>query len=199
MQSQADKVAAVVLAAGTSSRLGKPKQFLDINGRPLIRRVIDLATASSADVVIVVAGEHTTRVQDLVADTRATVVSNPDYASGQASSVLAGLRAMSEGTGAVLFVLGDQPQVSTVTIDQVIDLWRNTRAPIVQARYRGRPSHPVLFDRSLFQELETIAGDAGAAPIIRSHRHEIVPVEIDEDVPLDIDTEEDYQAVLARL
>jgi molybdenum cofactor cytidylyltransferase len=179
--------------------LGRPKQFLDIGGIPLVRHVAEIASASMAADVLVVSGEHDDRVRAALSGTRCQIVFNPDYATGQASSVLAGLQALSQTTGAVVFLLGDQPRIRTSTVDDVIKKWTSTGAPIVQARYRGTRSHPVLFDRSLFDELQEISGDNGAAAIIRRHADETVFVDIDADAPLDIDTEEDYAVILSGL
>jgi molybdenum cofactor cytidylyltransferase len=192
-------VAGVVLAAGVSSRLGRPKQLLDIHGETLIHRVCRIALESSLDEVIVVTGGAADQVQEALRDVPCRAVVNSRFAEGQATSFRAGLSAVGQETAAVVMLLGDQPQITSDTIDRVAGRWRQDHCAIVQAVYRGIPSHPVLFDRACFGELESVAGDEGARSVLRSHRNEIVLVEIDEDIPLDIDTDEDYQRLLASL
>ena len=190
-------VAGIILAAGESRRLGRPKQLLDIYGEPAIRRVARIARLSDLDKVTVVLGSFSDRMQPLLIDLAVDVLLNPDFASGQASSLRVGLESVTEDFSAVLFLLGDQPTMEPAAINAVLEIWRRERPPIVQARYRGTLGHPVLFARSRFPELAEVKGDLGAREVIRRHLAVIRYVEIDQDAPPDLDTEADYQRLIA--
>jgi molybdenum cofactor cytidylyltransferase len=191
-------VAGVILAAGESRRLGRPKQLLDVGGEPLARRVARIALLSQLDPVTVVVGQAADQVGKWLEDLDVAVAFNPDFETGQASSIRAGLRALPSDAAAVLFLLGDQPTVTSAITDAVIAEFRASRADIVQARYAGLISgHPVLFTRSLVPELLEITGDEGGRAIIR--RRDVRYVDFDEEPPPDIDTEADYQRVLTML
>ena len=111
----------------------------------------------------------------------------------------AGLRALPDDIDAVLFLLGDQPTITPGVIEAVIGAYRGSGAGIVQARYHGATGHPVLFDRSLFDALDAVTGDKGARQVIARHPDLVQFVDMDQDAPLDIDTEADYERVLNML
>ena len=193
-------IAGVVLAAGTSSRLGRPKQLLDLGGKPVLRHVVDAALASSLDQVIVVIGHVADDVRAaLPSDGRLRAVENARYADGQSTSLLAGLDAVDANFDAIVVLLGDQPGVRASAIDAVLERYRGERPTIVQASYSGRPAHPTLIDRELWPELLTLNGDEGARSIIELHRAGRAFVELGGEPPADIDTEADYRAASARL
>ncbi|HEX2053991.1 MAG TPA: nucleotidyltransferase family protein [Actinomycetota bacterium] len=192
-------VTGIVLAAGTSSRLGEPKQLLDFNGRPLLQHAVDAMEASGLFDIVVVLGHRSDEVQaalELGAGTR--VVVNPDYAEGQATSLKAGLRAADESSRAVVVTLGDQPAVTGLMVRTVVEMYFATGAKIVQASFGGKPNHPTLFDRELWPELEAIEGDQGAREILKKHPESLVRVQFDGDVPSDLDTWEDYERLTGR-
>jgi molybdenum cofactor cytidylyltransferase len=111
----------------------------------------------------------------------------------------AGLAAVNPESEAVLFLLGDQPEVDADVIDALIDAFERTRAPIVQPVYGGAPANPILFSRALFPELDRVIGDAGARSIIRQRVNDVMRVEVGGDAPPgDVDTDEDYQALVER-
>ncbi len=195
-----DRIAGVILAAGASTRLGRPKQLLSLGGEPLIRHVIRRALDSRVDDVVVVLGAHADDVQRAIADLHVITVRNPEFAAGQSTSLRAGVAwARIAGVAAVVVLLGDQPEIETAFIDRVIETHRERGAPIVQALYAGTPGHPVLFALPLFAELETVHGDEGARSVIRRHAADLCRVRVaDSPPPADIDTGADYQALLAR-
>lgn len=194
------RVAGVILAAGASSRLGRPKQLLDFGGQPLIRRVVRIALESRLDSVTVVLGAATDQIEPFLFDMDVAVVINPDFESGQASSMRAGLSSLSEDVEAVIFLLGDQPTMTAENVDAVITSFQGSGAEIVQARYAGGVSgHPVLFSRTLVPDLTSITGDEGARGVIRTHRDNVRYVDFDHEPPPDIDTSEDYTRVLKYL
>jgi molybdenum cofactor cytidylyltransferase len=189
-------ISGIILAAGQSKRLGHPKQLLDICGQSVIRRVTQTAAQSQLTSVLVVLGHAFTEIERELDGLDVRVVHNPDFATGQATSLRVGLNELSAESDAVLFLLGDQPTLASSVIDALIDTCQASGAAIVQARYRDRPGHPVLFARPLFAELTAITGDQGARDVIRHHAAEVQYVDIDGDAPTDIDTEADYQLVL---
>ncbi|MGH2718847.1 MAG: nucleotidyltransferase family protein, partial [Actinomycetota bacterium] len=123
----------------------------------------------------------------------ARTVVNPDFATGQASSMRAGLAAASPESAAAVVLLGDQPGMPASHIAAVVRAFEGGAGPIVQARFRGTPSHPVLFARSLWPELMAVTGDKGAREVIRAHPDWVVRVDLDAEIPPDLDTMEDYR------
>lgn len=194
-------IAGIVLAAGRSSRLGRPKQLLSIHGEPLLRYTVRRILASALDEIIVVIGHEADAVRAAIADLPIEVVFNPDAALGQSTSVIAGLRALTPGTEATVFLLGDQPGIDPAVIDALIASWQETGAPVVAPRYADGIANPVLFDVRVFPELAGLRGDTGARAIVRAReKHgELSTVAIPWPAPPDIDTEADYAAMLASL
>jgi molybdenum cofactor cytidylyltransferase len=187
-------ISGIVLAGGTSSRLGQPKQLMDLGGRPVLQYVLEAGAAAGLDELVVVLGH---RAEDVAAalslPPAARTVVNPDYATGQASSMRTGLAAASPSAQAALLLLGDQPAMRPADIRAVMDAYRSGAGPIVQGSYRGEPGHPVLFDRSVWPDLLAVEGDRGARDLIKSHPDWVVRVHLDADVPADLDTMEDYE------
>jgi molybdenum cofactor cytidylyltransferase len=194
-------IAGIVLAAGLSRRLGRPKQLLSINGEPLIRKTVRQVLASSLDETILVVGELAGEIATAVYDFPVRVVINPDAALGQSTSLRAGLAALSPGTEAAVFVLGDQPEVEPRVIDALIETWRTARPAVVVPQYNEGVSNPVLFDRRLFHELASIEGDVGARAVVLAHRSsgDVAVVPVDAHAPADVDTEGDFRGLLDRL
>ena len=194
-------IVGIVLAAGRSSRLGRPKQLLPVLGEPLIRHTLRRVLASSLDQVILVVGHEAEEVCDTVSDLRVTCVFNPDAAAGQSTSVRAGVNALSPAVEAAVFILGDQPGIDPAVIDVVIAAWRTSGAPVAAPRYEDRMGNPVLFDRRVFPELAALEGDTGARPVVRAYHDSgdlhVVPVA--GHAPPDVDTEADYAALIATI
>jgi molybdenum cofactor cytidylyltransferase len=194
-------IAGVVLAAGRSSRLGRPKQLLPLGDEPLLQVTVRQVLASPLDEVIVVVGPAAEPIIETVADLPVRTVVNPDAALGQSTSLRAGLAALTSETDAVVFALGDQPGVDPRVIDALIAAWRETRSLVVAPRYSDGFGNPVLFDRRVFPELAMIEGDTGARPVVRAHRkaNTLTEVPIASPGPRDIDTEADYARVVAAI
>jgi molybdenum cofactor cytidylyltransferase len=193
-------ITVVVLAAGSSSRLGRPKQLLALAGKPVLQHVVEAAEASTADEIVVVLGHAAAEIARRVQlGGRSRTAYNPDHAEGQSTSLRAGLRAADPSTGAVVILLGDQPGVGPDDIEAVMKQWLDDpSAAAVQATYRGRPAHPVLFSRRVWPELERERGDRGARSILRSRPGWARLVEVGGDPPEDIDTEADYRRLLSK-
>jgi molybdenum cofactor cytidylyltransferase len=183
-------VAAVILAAGTSSRLGRPKQLLVFRGRPLLQHVVDSAYEAGVDEIVVVLGHAASEVESMLAlPTNARVCINPLFAHGQSTSLHAGIDLLSDDIDAALVLLGDQPGVSADIVRAVA-----TAAPasITRARYSGSPGHPVRFAREVWPALNETRGDTGARDLLMSGVYNVVYVDIEGDPPPDVDTWDDY-------
>ena len=191
-------IAGIILAAGRSARLGRSKQLLPLAGRPLLAHTVAHAVASTLDEVILVLGHNAATIAGAVGEQGQRTIVNPDHAAGQSTSVRAGLAALSPDTEAVLFLLGDQPTVTADVIDTLLSAYRADPAPILVPVYGGERGNPVLFGRALFPELRRVSGDEGARAIVRAHAGDVrlIPVPSDQP-PQDVDTEEDYQRLLA--
>ncbi|MFQ5593133.1 MAG: NTP transferase domain-containing protein [Anaerolineae bacterium] len=193
------QVSGVLLAAGESTRMskGRLKQLLPFDGEPLVRRIATAALASRLCELIVVVGFAGERVRRALAGLDVSLVENSHFRDGQSTSVKAGLAAVVPTANGALFLPADQPFLTSVVIDQIIETYQQTGAPIVLPVFQDRRGMPVLFDRSLFPELAQIAGDEGGRQIVRRHPEKVVVVPLDSELPLlDIDTAEDYSRLL---
>jgi molybdenum cofactor cytidylyltransferase len=192
-------VSGVILAAGSSSRLGRPKQLLELDDEPILRIVVRNAMASRLGEVIVVLGAHAKEIAGAVGDLGQRVVENPEFREGQSTSLRTGLSFVSPDTDGVLFLLGDQPEVRPSTIDRVIEAFERSKNPIVQPVYGTTPGNPVLIARALFPEIYQVEGDQGARSLVRARSHDVERVIVnDGPPPRDVDTEEDYEALRER-
>jgi molybdenum cofactor cytidylyltransferase len=190
-------VSALVLAAGASTRLGRPKQLLPFGSTTLLGAVIAEASAAAGpDEVVVVIGGAAAEVRRHVELGGAKVVENPQFGDGCSSSYRTGITALDPRAEAVVVLLGDQPGVHRGAIDTVVDAWRGTRDRIVLASYRGREGHPLVFPRTLFPELVALQGDKAAWKIVDARRDLLRAVPLDRPHPRDVNTREDYEALL---
>ncbi|HTE46959.1 MAG TPA: nucleotidyltransferase family protein [Gemmatimonadaceae bacterium] len=187
-------IVGVLLAAGGARRFGSQKLIAMLDGVPIVRRAADALT-SVTDMTVIVVGSESTAVREAVAETGALVVENTAWANGLASSLRCGVVAVPARASAAIVALGDQPQMDAVVLRSLIDRWRETGSPIVTARYRGERGHPVLFDRSVFAELAGLEGDAGAKGLIEQSPERVAYVDVDADVPRDVDTPDDLAAL----
>jgi molybdenum cofactor cytidylyltransferase len=187
------KVAAIVLAAGASTRYGQPKQLLPVGGKTMLQHVVDVVLASPVDQTIVVLGHRADEIGATLKDTPADIVTNEEWEAGLSTSVQAGLRAIRPDVQAALFVLADQPAITPEIIVALLGRYRETEAPIVVPTYQGKRGNPALFDRSLFAELFKVRDDQGGRQLIDVYGDRIERVEVgSEAVLVDVDTEENY-------
>lgn len=190
----ASRVAGIILAAGSSSRMGRPKQLLFFRGQTVIECVVDNALASSLSRVVVVLGHQSAAISSLIQERDLTVVFNSDYHEGQSSSVRTGLQAVKDDVDAVLFLLGDQPLISAETIDLILAAYKSNPSPIVLPLFDGKRGNPVLFDRQTFAQITALAGDTGARVIFPEYAGRTMELSLqDPSIHLDIDTEQDYR------
>jgi molybdenum cofactor cytidylyltransferase len=193
-------ISGIVLAAGGSTRMGRPKQLLPLAGRPMLQHVLDAAEASPLDEVVVVLGPGAGEVWAALSPgprTRAAV--NPTTAEGQSTSLRAGLRAVHVEAEAAVVLLGDQPEIRPDTLGAVIEAFRRGGGPVVQAVYGGRPGHPVLFAREAWPDVEAATGDEGARRVLAGNPDRVHRVEVGGDPPEDMDTEDDYVRIRTRI
>jgi molybdenum cofactor cytidylyltransferase len=189
-------IAAIVLAAGRSSRMAPCNKLLEpVGGEPLVRRVAGVVLESGARPIVVVTGHDGARVAAALAGLDLTIVANPDYADGLSTSLRAGLEALPSSIDGTLICLGDMPQVDTEVLSALTASFTGESAICVPV-YRGRRGNPVLWGRRYFAEIMTLSGDAGARPLLARHREHVVEVEVASDgIFADVDTPAD----LARL
>jgi molybdenum cofactor cytidylyltransferase len=191
-----ERVAAVILAAGGSSRLGEPKQLLQWRGKTFIEHVISIAEQAGLEPIIIVAGAHSDRVTQVVSSQKVQIVINSAWEKGQSTSIRAGLENLSKEIGAVVFLLVDQPQVSPRLVQTLRDAHAGTLAPIIAPQINGQRGNPVLFDRVTFPELMNLEGDIGGRALFS--RFSPTWVEwFDESALQDVDTLVDYQRLIS--
>ena len=198
-------VSGVVLAAGSSTRMGRPKQLLSFGDKPLLQHVIDAAAESCLDEVVVVLGAHGDEIRralTLPDSGKVRVVMNADYAKGLAESVRRGLAAVASRASAVAILLGDQPRVSSALIDQVVAAHVAAGKPATRPVFGGAgdartPGHPVILSRSMWPALRDLRGDEGARAILCERPEQVNEVRIISPAPADIDTPEDYARAVA--
>jgi molybdenum cofactor cytidylyltransferase len=187
--------AGLILAAGSSTRMGSPKQLLPVEGRPLLELVVSRACASSLDEVLVVLGANAEAILDRVDLGRAGVIRNPDHASGMSSSLRAGLAALGPDVERAMVILGDQPEISPGQLDELLDLQAMSRLPAAALSFGGLLHPPVVLAHQLWGDLARLEGDVGCRALIRARRELVAPLEAAPDPghPVDVDTPEDYR------
>jgi len=186
----------IVLAAGKSTRMhGRNKLLIKVEGRPIIRRVVEAALKSKVDEVIVVLGWEADKIQKALEDLPCRFVVNKDYEKGQSSSVKVGLKEISETTQAILILPGDIAKIDTSAINLVIDEYTRRKYPIIVAAHRGKPGHPILLDSQLFKEIEQIDEQSfGLKAVTKKHEGRIRFVEAgSSNVLRDVDTPDDLK------
>jgi molybdenum cofactor cytidylyltransferase len=194
-------VAAIVLAAGRSTRMGAANKLLaDIGGAPMVRRVVQAALASRARPVLVVTGHEGSEVAAALSGIDVARVSNPDYATGLASSLKAGLRALPVHCAGVLIVLGDMPRVGAAHLDTLIAAFEGSKGKaIIVPVHLGRRGNPVLWPAKHFPALLRLEGDAGAKRLLAAYPGDVREVDLATDaIFADVDTPEALAALRDR-
>ena len=198
-------VPGIVLAAGMSSRMGRAKASLPIgsSGETFVTRIVRTLRDGGIDDVLVVTGNHEQVVSACLAnmDLPPRLVVNPTPELGQYSSLQIGLsEVVRPGVGAVLVTLVDVPLIKAETVRMLLEAYSQSCAPVVRPVRNGRHGHPVIFDRSVFNELKSMPASIGAKAVVRRHAEESVEVEVEDEGPfLDIDTLDDYQRIFHQL
>ncbi len=192
-------IAAIVLAAGASSRFGEQKLLLPLEGEPIIRRTVENVLASQVQQVVVVLGREADAVRDALAGLAVRCIVNPSYRDGMSTSLRAGVMALPPGTRATLVVLGDQPDITPAILDRLITMHHELGKPIAVPVYvEGTRGNPVLFDASVFPELLAVSGDQGSREVIARAPDRVAAVTFPFPMPRDVDSRADYEALLGR-
>jgi molybdenum cofactor cytidylyltransferase len=192
-------IAAVVLAAGLSRRMGQAKLLMPVGGRAIVRYVVESVLAGGVDSVWVVTGPDVEPIEAALAGLEVQIAVNPAPGEGQASSLRAGIAALPASVDAVLIALGDQPSLAPSIIPALLAARRTSSKLIVAPRYRDGQGNPVLFKREIFPELLRLTGDQGARPIIQKEPARVEWVDLDLPMPPDVDTQDDYEKIRANL
>jgi molybdenum cofactor cytidylyltransferase len=184
-------IAAIVLAAGRSTRMGAANKLLaDIGGKPMVRRAVEAAQASAASPVLVVTGHQEADVRAALTGLKVTFVHNPDYAVGLASSLKAGIEAVPNSADGALVLLGDMPQISAAHLDRLMAAFAvEGRTGIIVPVHAGKRGNPVLWPAAYFPEMLQLEGDAGARRLLAAHASRVREVDLGtEAIFLDVDT-----------
>ena len=185
----------LVLAAGGSRRLGEPKQLLRYGSGTLLGRVLETAREARFDQLIVVLGGSSQEVRRRVDLSAAEVVENPGFGEGCSSSIATALSTVDPRCEILVLMLGDQPGVPAATVRSLIDgQGEGTRLAV--CRYEDGRGHPLAFGRPLFDDLRHLQGDKAVWKLLDRHAQEVVEVRVPGPIPPDVDTREDYEAIL---
>lgn len=203
MAAKKDKtgIGVILLAAGSSSRLGRPKQLLLHGGRTLLQHSLQVACVSAADPVVVVLGAQAEVVRRGIGGADVHVVINGEWQEGIASSIRCGIHAFtgfaSDAKGVILMVC-DQPFVSALLLNDLIAAYQKTGKPIVACTYENTFGPPVFFHQSLFADLLQLKGDVGARGVVRRYSHAVEIIPFPEGT-CDIDTQADYERIKSNV
>ncbi len=186
-----DRVAGIILAAGTSSRLLESKQLIQWRGKPLVLHAVEAAMNGGLDPILVVVGEDEEALRVLFKDYPVRILCNPEPSRGQSSSVRVGIESLGEEIEAAIFLLADMPLITGDVVSALVHEHRSTLAPTIAPRADGQRGNPVLFDRSVFSLLKDVSGDRGGRAIFEQYPPHYV--EWDSSVLFDVDSPEDLE------
>lgn len=192
-------IVAVILAAGESSRMGRPKALLPIQGVSFIEKIVRALNTAKIARIIVVLGHEAEEMRRQIGALPVTILVNEDYKKGQLSSLIAAIRNLeasedAQGVDGVLVHLVDHPYISAGLVNVMVDKFYAAKKSIVIPRYQGRRGHPVIFSRSLFAELSAAPLEQGAKAVVHAHRDDTLEFDTEEEgVTIDIDTPEAYR------
>jgi molybdenum cofactor cytidylyltransferase len=191
MNSSCDNVYAIILAAGASSRMGRPKQLLEWQNQSLLEHAIQNARALLNERVIVVLGAHAELIQTAIDLDAVTAIDIPDWQEGVASSIKAGVQALPASAAAALFLLCDQPLINTTHIQTLLNGWQNEPSRIVASQYNQSVGVPALFPAEFFGLLLELKGDQGAKRLLLEFGDSVLKIPLPE-AGFDIDTSNDF-------
>jgi len=188
-------LSAILLAAGESKRMGKPKQLMPLGQSTILEQAIDNLLNSAVDEIIVVLGHGAEEIKKTIATKPVKIMVNPNYREGMSTSIIAGLILADPQAEAIMLALGDQPSVDSQTINHLIDEFYSHDKGIAVPTYQGRRGHPIIFAIKYKEKLLELEGDIGGREIIKNHPDDVLEVAVDsESVISDIDTRDDYQS-----
>ncbi len=193
------KIAGVILAAGSASRMGQTKQLLPFKNNTLLGQVVQNARESSLHEIIVVLGHSADEIEKAIDLSGTKVVRNTAYSKGQSTSLIKGLEKVSSVCDAAIFLLGDQPLVTAAIINRLINEFKISTAPIVIPYCNGKRGNPVIIARSLFHRLKSLSGDTGPRVLFDEFKKSILKVSIpDKAILIDVDTKDDYKKLKSK-
>jgi molybdenum cofactor cytidylyltransferase len=192
-------IVAVILSAGESSRMGRPKALLPIDGLRFIDKIVTSLRLARIGKIMVVLGHNAAEMRQKISDLQVDLVINPDYKQGQLTSLRAAIRSIEARNDAdrvdgILVHLVDHPYINTDLVNLMIERFYETKKLIVVPRYQNRRGHPAIFSRALFGELLAAPLDRGAKAVVHAHREDTLEIDTnDEGAIIDIDTPEEYR------
>jgi molybdenum cofactor cytidylyltransferase len=192
------KYTIIILAAGRSARLGSPKQLLSYQGKNLLQHTIDIAFESEIGPIIVVLGSGIEEISAKLNTNTLTIIENPFWENGMASSVVCGINTMNNlrpDTEAVILMVCDQPFVNAKLLKDLIKKQKESGSSIIASSYENIHGTPALFHKEHFNELSALTGDSGARSLIKRYADSIEAIPFDQG-GIDIDTLEDYRNLL---
>ncbi len=193
-------ISAILLAAGESKRMGKPKLLMPFGNSTILEQSVDNLLHSRVGEVIVVLGYKAEEMTRLIGGKRVIVTINPHYHGGMSTSILAGISLISDKSDGIMLALADQPLVDSETVNCLIEALDTKQKGIIVPSYRGCRGHPVIFARKYRNELLNLKGDIGGRELIDRHCDDILEVAVDcEGVCIDIDTMDCYRLARSKL
>lgn len=195
------KTAAIILAAGGASRMGKAKMLLPYKGQTILEQLINELKTVAPQSICLVTGKYHEAIAQAISDPAISLVYNEAWSEGMAGSIKAGMKALLQqipDLDLVWIVVGDQPFLSQTVLEEMLRKQQKTQKGIVAAQYRGVAGTPVLFSVVYFEALQKLTGDKGARVILQKHPEDMATVAFPQG-ELDIDTPEDYDRFLQQL
>ena len=192
-------IVAAILSAGESSRMGRPKALLPIDGVGFIEKIVTALRLTRIARIMVVLGHNAAEMRQRISDLQVDLVINPDYKQGQSTSLAAAIRSIEAGNDAervdgILVHLVDHPYINADLVNLMIERFYETKKLIVVPRYQDRRGHPVIFSKALFGELLAAPLDRGAKAVVHAHRDDTLEIDTNyEGAIIDIDTPEEYR------
>lgn len=198
VKNRLEKVAGIILAAGRSERFGIPKQLLDWKGKPFIQHIVETALQAGLDPIVVVLGAVVEPImQRLQAHPSIIYANNEEWLTGQAGSISRGVKEIASQCGAAVFLMSDMPQISTDILKSYLEYMKINDFLILAPRVKGQPTNPVMFDKRCFPALMNLRGEIGGRQLFEHYPVTWVDL-TDPFLALDVDTREDYQALLSH-
>jgi molybdenum cofactor cytidylyltransferase len=194
-------IVAVVLSAGESSRMGRPKALLPIDGETFIERIVAALKQTRVGKIIVILGHNASELQPKISNLPVEILINTDYKLGQLSSLQLAVRhlQLDHDCDGMLVHLVDHPYLTPALVQEMIRRFYETKKRIIVPKFHGKRGHPVIFSRELFAELLSAPVDQGAKAVVNAHRADTLEIETEEaGIALDIDTPELYQQHVRR-
>lgn len=194
------KIGAIILAAGSSKRMGEPKLLLPVKEKPMFLHAVERAIESNLSPIHVVAGKYITQIERELIGLPVYTSFNKDYDKGMSTSLKLGIALVTGLCDAVIIFLADQPLVPLTVIESIKAKYMKCKSKIIRPKYNSVPGHPILFDGSLFSDFIFIEGDSGGKTIIERYKTELEWLEFEEEEwGRDIDTREEYNQLLLKI